>query len=57
MVGKAGLHYFILFCFFLFVSAFRAAPVAYGSSQARDQIGAVATDYASDTGMPDPSCI
>ena len=31
---------FVCFCFFAF---FRAAPAAYGGSQARGQIGAVAT--------------
>ena len=35
------LFYFYLFIYFLAVS--RAAPVAYGGSQARDLIGAVAT--------------
>ena len=35
--------FFALFCFFG-VLLFRAAPVAYGRSQARGQIGAVAAD-------------
>jgi len=35
-VGKGTLLYF--FFYFLFFLLFRAAPVAYGSSQARDQI-------------------
>ena len=30
------------------------APVAYGSSQARGQIGAAAAAYATATGTPDP---
>ena len=29
--------------FFFFLSFFKAAPVAYGGSQTRDQIGAAAT--------------
>ena len=34
---------FVLFCFFVCLFAFsRAAPVAYGGSQARGQIGAIA---------------
>ena len=36
---------------------FRAAPVAYGSSQARGQIRAVAAAYATATAMPDPGCV
>ena len=37
----------------IFIIAFRATPVAYGSSQARGQIGAVAAACATAT-MPDP---
>ena len=33
-----------LFCLFVSFSLFRAEPVAYGGSQARGQIGAVAAD-------------
>ena len=36
-------YYFVLFCF-LFFSLFRAAPTAYGSSQAMGRIWAVAAD-------------
>ena len=38
---KCALHFFFFFVFFFAISS--AAPVAYGSSQARGQIGAVAT--------------
>ena len=38
------LIYNCIFFFFLFLLIFRAASVAYGSSQARGQIGAVATN-------------
>ena len=38
-VGLGG----FFFCFFVFSFVFRAAPVAYGRSQARGQIGAIAT--------------
>ena len=34
-----------------------AAPVAYGSSWARDQIGAAAGANTTAKAMPDPSCI
>ena len=40
-----------------FLSLFRAAPVAYGGSQASGLIGAVAASYARATAMPDPSCV
>ena len=36
---------------------FRPAPRAYGSSQARGQIGVVAAGYTIATAMQDPSCI
>ena len=36
-----GLEFWIVF-FFLFIWLLRAAPAAYGSSPARDQIGAAA---------------
>ena len=42
------IYLFIVFC------PFRAAPTAYGGSQARGLIGAVA---ATTTATPDPSCI
>ena len=38
----------------LFFFSFRAAPVAYGSSQARDRIGATAAGYTTATAMPEP---
>ena len=37
---KTSLHLFIYLFIYLFI--FRALPTAYGTSQARDQIGAVA---------------
>ena len=40
---------FVLFCFL------RAAPVAYGGSQARGPIGIQLPAYATATAMPDPS--
>ena len=45
--------------FFIYFSFFRVVPVAYGSSQARDQIGAAAEAYATATATPDPdpSCV
>ena len=43
-------------CCFVFCP-FRAAPVAYGSSQARGRIGAVAPAYTTATATPDPSCV
>ena len=45
---------FILFCIVFFL--FMATPVAYGSSQARDQISAVAGAYATATATPGSSC-
>ena len=47
---------FVLFCFvlFFFFGLIRAAPEAYGSSQARGQIGAVAAGLPTATAMPDP---
>ena len=38
-----------------FVCLFRATPAAYGGSQARGQIGTVATGYDTATAMQDPS--
>ena len=47
--------------FFFVFCPFRAAPTAYGGSQARSQIGAVATGHshsnARATAMPDLSCL
>ena len=40
--------------FFFFFSPFSAAPVAYESSQARDQIQARAATFATAAAMPDP---
>ena len=37
---------FLFFFFFFFFSIFWATPVAYGGSQARGRIGAVATAYS-----------
>ena len=39
--------------FFLFFS-FRAAPMAYGGSQARGRIGAIAVAYTTAHATPDP---
>ena len=52
---KGGLFVFC-FLFFVFLSFFRAAPAAYGGSQARGPIGAVAAGlhYTIVTAMPDP---
>ena len=44
-----------LYLFFFFF--FRAAPAAYGSSQARDQIRAIAPAYTKATATPDLSLI
>ena len=46
------LHFFLLFLSFCL---FRASPAAYGVSQARGQIGAVAAGYTTATAMSDPS--
>ena len=44
-------YYFIYFILFLLFCLFRAVPTEYGSSQARGQIGAVATSLChSNTG-------
>ena len=43
------------FFFFLSFCLFRVIPMAYGGSQARGPIGAVATTYTTVTAMPDPS--
>ena len=42
---------------FYFIFLFAAAPVAYGSSQARGRIQATAEAHATDTATPDPSHI
>ena len=42
---------------FFFFFLFRAAPMAYGSSQARDHIGAQLPAYTTATAMPGPSCV
>ena len=47
-------RFWSLYFFFFFL---RATPEAYGGSQARGQIGAVATSLATATAVPDPSCI
>ena len=43
-----------LFFFFFFFSFFRAAPVAYGSSQARGQIRPTAEAYTTATTVSKP---
>ena len=45
------------FFFFFFFVQFRAAPVTYGGSQARGQIGAVAAGYTTAIAMPYPSYV
>ena len=45
------------FLFFFFSFLLTAAPVAFGSSQARGGIGAAAEAYATATATPDPSHI
>ena len=56
-VASTELFYFIIyFCFLLF----RATPLAYGSSQARGRIGAVAASlhtYTTDKETQDPNCV
>ena len=49
--------YISLFSFLFFFFLFTATPVAYGSSQARGQIGAAAEAYVTVTATLDPSCI
>ena len=44
---------FFVCLFFGLLSLFRAAPAAYGSSQARGLIGAAAAGLATATAMPD----
>ena len=45
----------VSFFFFFFFGSFRAAPVAYGSSQARGQLELQLQAYTTATAMPDPS--
>ena len=45
------------FFFFFFFGLFRATPLAYGSSQARGPVGALAAAYTTATALPDLSCI
>ena len=53
-----GINEYLSVIFKLYIcSLFRAVPAAYGGSQARGQIGAVATGLATATAMPDPSCV
>ena len=47
-----GLLFVFFFVFFVF-GLFRAAPTAYGGSQARGQIGAVALAYTTAMATPD----
>ena len=46
-----------LYFFRLIFCHFRAAPGAYGGSQARDPIGAGASAHIIATAMPDLSCV
>ena len=46
---------FVRVCAFFFGGG--VTPVAYGSSQARGQIGAQPLAYTKVTAMPDPSCV
>ena len=45
----------ISFFYFFFILLFRAAPAAYGSSQARGQTGATAASYTTAIATQDPS--
>ena len=54
---KREIQFSELSLFFFFSSLFRAAPTAYGGSQARGEVGAIALAYATATAMPDPRCI
>ena len=48
----------LLFFSFLFFSFFRAAPAAYGGSQARGQIGALAVGHShSHSNMESKPCL
>ena len=42
---------------YLYICLFRAAHAAYGGFQARGQIGALATGYATAIAMQDLSCV
>ena len=53
---KWGVVFIFLFCFVLFVCLFRAAPTAYGGSQAKVWIGAAAA-YATAIAMQNRSLI
>ena len=44
------LFFFFFFFFFFFCPLFRAAPTAYGHSQARGQIGAIAASLCHNHG-------
>ena len=46
-------YFIFLLIYLLFIYVFWAAPTAYGGSQARDQIGAVAA-YTTAMATPDP---
>ena len=57
-IDKYSLFRIVMFIFLLFIfyfCLFRAAPMAYGSSQVRGHIGAIAADLYHNHGMPDPS--
>ena len=51
------IKYVFFFIFFAFFFFFRATPTAYGSSQAKGRIGAVAASLHHSTTMWDPSHI
>ena len=50
------LFIYLFVCLFIYLF-FRAAPMAYGGSQARGWLRAAAAAYATGTAMPDPSHI
>ena len=51
------LSFFLFFFFCVSFLLFGATPAAYGSSQDRGQIGAVAAGHTTATATPDPSCV
>ena len=51
------IYFYFLFYFFCLFAFSRAATAAYGGSQARGLIRAVAAAYARATAMWDPSCV
>ena len=62
MSTQVNLHNYVLISLYLLIyffvfCLFQGIPTAYGGSQARGLIGAVAASLATATAMPDPSCI